>query len=149
MQVIVTQINPEHSILRGNMRVPSFLAQFDSAGFSGSAWFVPASGSSSDCLGQRLDVELSHERITQVSLEGGQGFETRVKPLPTPGTYHVAGTVSSVVPLEEPTGEAIVSVSAGDATFTLTIAELRGIKPALGTHLSFLVHDLSLWDEAL
>ncbi|MFZ2990444.1 hypothetical protein [Ideonella sp.] len=149
MQVIVTQINPEQPIYRGHLRMPSFLAQFDSAGFSGSAWFVPATGNSSGYLGQRLDVELSHDRVTQVLLEDGQGFKSRVEPLPAPGAYRVSGTVSSMVPLRVPPGEAIVSVTAGDATFALTIAELAGIRPAPGIHLSFLVHDLSLWDEAL
>jgi len=149
MQILVTAINPTRQTRLGCMQLTAFLAEFEGAEFSGTAWFIPASGNANDYVGQTLEVELSQEGVTQVSLTDEENFEARIQYISAPCTYQVRGIVNCVIPLEVPIGECIVYISSGNANFTLTATELGGLKPEQGVHLSFTVHELSLWDEAI
>ncbi len=149
MQILVTAIDPTQQTRLGYTQLPSFMAKFEGAEFSGSAWFVPASGKADGNAGQTLEVELSQERVTQVTLEDAKDFEPRVQNLSEPASYRVTGFVDFVTQLKDPIEACIVYISVGNANFTLTTSELGGIKPVQGGHLSFTVHGLSLWDEAI
>ncbi len=149
MRITVTSIDTGSQVRLGSMQMPSFAAHFESPNVSGSAWFVPASGQGSDYVGQTLDVEISQEAVTQFALEVDRSSAPCVEPASAPRTYRVVGVVTSVVPLEEPAGEAIFTVSVGDAAFTLERDDLGHARPAEGMKVSFLAHELSLWDEAI
>jgi hypothetical protein len=149
MRIIVTSIEAGPQVRLGTTQLPAFPAHFKSEGFAGSAWFVPASGQGADYIGQTLDVEISQEAVSQFALEDDREDEVGVEPASTSRTYKVVGLVTSIVPLEEPPGEAIFTVSIGDAEFTLARSELGHVLPAKGSKVSFIAHDLSLWDEAI
>jgi hypothetical protein len=72
-----------------------------------------------------------------------------VEPLLTPGDFKVHGTVCHVSFPPEPVGNRITYVQAGDAEFFLTLQDIGDLRPETGTTVEFIVHDLSMWDEAI
>ena len=131
----------------GCMQMPGFLVRFSSSVVCGQARFVPASGDAKGCIGQSCYVEIDQEKITNVhpatpgSIEG-------VTALADAGAFLVVGTVVSIVPIQEPAG-AIVTVTAREARYTLSSDEFGNVVPSPGDRVTFVAHDLSLWDEAI
>jgi hypothetical protein len=148
MRITVESIDAKAMDRLGFTQIPSFPVRFSSAVVSGTARFVPASSEAQHCAGQSFDVEINQEKVTnleRISSESGESVVARTEP----GVYQVSGRVSSVVPLGEPEGSEVVTVAAGEAMFTLSSEELGSMKLLLGERVSFVVHTLSLWDEAI
>jgi hypothetical protein len=131
----------------GCMKIPGFIVRFTSPAVSGFARFVPSSGTAKGCIDQSFYVEINQENTTDVQLLPLKAIES-ITPLPAPGSFLVLGTVTALVPLGGLDGQ-LVTVAARDATFTLESKELGDIQPMLGEQITFVAHDLSLWDEAI
>lgn len=63
--------------------------------------------------------------------------------------FQVFGTVTAVMPPGEPSDSVILSVASGEAIFTLDRFDLGDTKLFVGDKVAFVVHELSLWDEAV
>jgi hypothetical protein len=149
MRITIKAIDEDSVQALGYTPTPSYAVEFTSTAINGQARFVPASGSANDCVGQVFDVEVNQERVSAFKMAEGKPFVEAVTSLPEKGSFHVQGVVVSVVPLSEPVGNEVASVSAGEALFMLTSEELGGAKLIVGERITFVAHELSLWDEAI
>ena len=61
----------------------------------------------------------------------------------------IRGTVRAVSLPTALVGNRTTCVQAGDADFCLALQDIGGLRPEAGTTVEFVVHDLSMWDEAL
>jgi len=147
MRITVESIDPNAMVRLGFAQLPSFPVQFSSVTVCGTANFVPAIGDAQSCAGQVFDVEINQQKITNLERIGAESGESVVACVEL-GCYKVAGRVTSVVRLDERGDDEIVTVTAGEATFTLSSGDVAGIALSLGQSVSFLAHSLSLWDEA-
>lgn len=148
MKITVESIDVSAMENLGFTQLPSFPVRFSSEVVNGVARFVPASGEVQRCAGESFDVEINQENVTHLKRIRSELVESVVA-LTEPGVFQVSGRVSSVVSLGEPEGSEVVTVSAGEATFTLSSEELGSMKLSLGEKVSFVAHALSLWDEAI
>lgn len=101
--------------------MPSFRVQFRGAKFGGAARFVPASQLADAEPGTKFDVEISQ----------------------------VCGILSSIEYFSEPANNQYTNVVAGDALFGLALRDIGALRPAIGAAVKFVVHDVTLWDEAI
>ena len=148
MHIVINSIDRDSSALRGFTPTPSFKVRFSSNTFGGTARLVPASGFADAKPGDEFDVELAQEsvsgfRVSEVSRPLG------VEPLLPLGDFKVRGTVRHVSFPSEPVGNRITDVHVGGAEFCLTLQDIGDLRPETGTTVEFVVHDLSMWDEAI
>jgi len=109
---------------------------------------VPASELADLKTGSEFEVEIAQESVTGFGVtekSGGIG----VDPLLPPGDFKVRGTVRDVWFPSEPVGNRITCVQVGDAHFCLALQDIGDSRPEIGATVEFIVHDLSMWDEAL
>ena len=132
----------------GGTRAPGYRARFQSRGFGGWARFVPAAANGSDLVGREFEVEIDHERITDLLSSGDAAQAAGVLPLAEPGSFLVRGVVREVVSLGESGIGSLAVVAVGDAIFTLDQQDLGGAVLAKGECVAFTAHDVTLWDEA-
>ena len=149
MRITVEAIDANSMRPLGYTPIPSFMVKFTSPIVRGEARFVPASGNACGCAGQFFDVEVNQDLVTALGVvTHGPSIES-VTALPESGAFQVQGVVTSIVPLAEPAGAQVITVSADGALFTLGSEELGGMKLSLGERVTFTAHGLSLWDEAI
>ena len=132
----------------GGRPATSVRVGFLSRGFGGWACFISAAASNSDLVGREFDVEIDHERISDLSTGWDNGLTTGVSPLAEPGSFRVRGVIIDVSPLGEPAMDSLVTVAAGDAIFTLDRQDVGDVAFAKGEWVTFTAHEVSLWDEA-
>lgn len=148
MRITIESIDLRSEFGTGGGPVTSARVGFLTRGFGGSARFVPASASNADLLGREFDVEIDHERISDLSTGWDEGLTAGVSPLAEPGSFRVRGVVIAVVALGAPDMESLVTVAAGDAIFALDQQDVGDAAFAKGACLTFTAHEVSLWDEA-
>jgi hypothetical protein len=149
MQITIEAINADAVQCLGCMQVPSFRTKFSSSAIEGWARFVPANGDPEACVGKSFYVEINHERVTDLKRIDDHVFTERIVALDESEAFQVFGTVTSVMPLGEPTDNVILSVASGEAVFTLARCDLGETELSLGEKIAFVAHELSLWDEAI
>jgi len=148
MEIIVRQIDTTSIQLIGAARLPSYLIHFSSPMFSGIARFVPASDVPVGCEGQKFEVEIAQDAVTEFQLPERQ-MDARIDQLDSAGSFRVHGVVTNVLALTESPVSRWTIVTAGDATFTLTPEDTFEQVLQIGAHVSFVAHCLSFWDEAI
>jgi hypothetical protein len=147
MNIVIDTIESTVKLI-GFTKMPSFRIHFNSAIFGGIARFVPASGIPDQCKGSLFSVEICQEYVTDFRILD-QANLARVDSTGEDGCFHVCGAIHAVMDCSEPVGNRITYVAVGDAIFTLTLADTRGLKPNEGTVVDFIVHDISLWDDEI
>lgn len=133
----------------GLTQLPSYPVRFSSATVSGAARFVPFGDDASEYLGRTLCVELATERVTgfeRIAPRNGEGF---IVALDEQFAFKVVGQVGSVRCVAEPPGNVVITVAAGTATFLLSSEDFPDTSLEEGDNVTFLVHELSLWDEEI
>lgn len=148
MRIVIGDIDKDSFELRGYAPTPSFVVQFSSATFSGTARLVPYSGVADAKTGDEFFVEIAQGSVSGFRLNGAVE-PPAVVPLPTPGDFEVRGTVRHVWYPSEPAGNRITEVNVGDADFSLSLEDIGHFRPDIGTKVEFVVHDLSMWDESI
>jgi hypothetical protein len=148
MRITIERIDTSAMETRGYMQLPSFPVHFRSTTVSGNARFIPASSELQQCVGQSFDVEINQEAVTEFEVSKCGGVDEAVVALPEQAAFRVHGVVTSVIQLSEPEGEQVITVKAKEAFFTLTQADVRDTQLSTGEVVSFVVHEVSLWDEA-
>lgn len=149
MYITIEAINTDAVQALGCMQVPSFRTRFSSSAIEGWARFVPANGDPDACVGKSFYVEIDHERVTDLKRVDYNTFNEGVVALDESEAFQVFGTVTAVMPLGEPSDNVILSVASGEAIFTLDRFDLGDTKLFVGDKVAFVVHELSLWDEAV
>lgn len=148
MHIVIDWIDKDSFALRGFTPTPSFRVRFSSQTFSGTARLVPACDLADMKPGAEYEVEIAQESVTGfrvADISANMGIE----PLLSPGDFKVRGTVRYVDFPSEPVGNRITTVEVGDAEFCLALQDIGDLRPEIGTAVEFIVHDLSMWDEAL
>lgn len=148
VHIVIDGIDKDSFALRGFTPTPSFRVRFTSQTFGGTARLVPASELADVKTGSEFEVEIAQESVTGFGVtekSGGIGVE----PLLPLGDFKVCGTVRDVWFPAEPVGNRITCVQVGDADFCLTLQDIGDLRPEIGATVEFIVHDLSMWDEAL
>lgn len=148
MKIVINSIDATSSAPRGFTPLASYLVRFGSSTFSGSARLVPASGFADAQPGDQVVVELAQESVSDFKVCGTLPPES-VQALPQPGDFMVCGIVTDVVLASEPAGNRFTYVRAGEAYFCLSLEEIGDCRPERGSAVEFIVHDVSLWDEAI
>lgn len=148
MRIVIGSIDKDSFELRGYTPTPSFVVQFSSVTFSGTARLVPFSGLADAKPGDEFFVEFAQGSVSEFRLSGSVE-PSAVVPLPTPGDFKVRGTVRHVSYPSEPAGNRITDVNVGDADFSLSLEDIGDLRPDIGTKIEFVVHDLSMWDESI
>lgn len=149
MQISIEAIDADSMQSIGCTRMPSYEVTFRSPTVCGKARFVPASTEVNSCTGQSFEVEVSQERVTGLRSLGNHPLAESVTALPESGAFQIQGVVTSIVSLTEPAGMTVVAVAARGALFSLAGEELGGVKLSLGEKVTFIAHDVSLWDAAI
>lgn len=147
MRIIVEYIDKNSFELRGYTPTPSFKVQFSSKVFAGVARLIPYSGAPDAVSGAQFDVELNQEAVT-----GFRMCDVRhpcVDPLVNLGDFKVRGIVHHVAFHSEPPGNHLTYVNVLEAVFMLGAEDTGAFRPAIGSGVEFIAHDLSMWDEAL
>lgn len=145
MIIFIDEVDSESFLPIGYTNLPSFFVKFKSACFDGVARFVPASGLPADCAGHEFGVEIAQDFVTDFKIVSG-GEVLKVEPLEKVGSFRVCGEVRGV---PKPTEGQTTTVVIGEAYFTLTLDDIGKIRPDVGDVVTFIVHDLSLWDETI
>lgn len=148
MRIVITSIDTDSLRLRGFTPTPSYGVQFSSQTFSGTARLVPAAELADVKEGAEFEVELAQESVTECRLSAMAG-STGVEPILPLGDFAVRGIVRYLSFPSEQAGNRITYVQAGDAVFCLALEDLRDFRPEVGTTVEFIVHDLSMWDQAI
>jgi hypothetical protein len=148
MLITITRVDAKVPRQVGFTRMLGFPVEFSAGTTSGTAIFVPASGQSDGLLGQSFHVEIDQEVVSDLRIVGADAQE-EFSSLGERGSFRVCGVVSTVVPLSEPTGAEIISVTASDAMITISKDDLGEARPSKGDKLMFTVREVSLWDEAI
>lgn len=148
MHIVIDNIDNDSFAVRGFTPTPSYRVRFTSQTFSGTARLVPACVLADVTPGARYEVEIAQEsvsgfRVADISANIG------VEAILPPGDFKVRGIVRYVDFPSEPVGNRITAVQAGDAEFCLALKDIGELRPETGTAVEFIVHDLSMWDEAL
>jgi hypothetical protein len=128
----------------GHAGKPSFVAVFRSAAFGGTARLVPVLEHPEDCLGQECIVEITQGSVTEFAVLDLPELKA-VEALETPGSFKVSGAVESLSGKAEAQGYAFIT--AGEACFCLSADEMGGLWPEPGSAVSFIAHDVTLWDD--
>ncbi len=149
MRITIEAVNIGSVQPLGYMQLPSYLVRFISASIQGEARFVPSSDDVRSNIGQVLDVEISQEGVSAFKSVGNSSFTQAIVALAEAKAFQVQGVVASVIVLSEPPGTLLVTVSACGAIFMLSNSDLEGLSPSAGEAVSFVAHELSLWDEAI
>lgn len=147
MRIIIEDINKHSFELRGFTPMPSYNVQFNSEVFSGVARLIPFSGVPDAPVGTEFEVELAHEAVSGFRL--CEVSSPSVEPLSALGDFKVHGIVRHVTFPSAPPGNRITWVHVGKADFVLSVEDTRRWRPAVGSGVEFIVHDLSMWDVAL
>ena len=97
--------------------------------------------------GDEFIVELAHESVTDFNVTAGM-VQPSVACAIVPGDFKVVGEVCF---LDSAASGAICGayIAVGDATFALTLEEMGGVAPSIGTMVEFVAHEVSMWDEAI
>jgi hypothetical protein len=148
VHIVIDCIDKDSFALRGFTPTPSFRVRFSSQTFGGTARLVPASELADVKTDSEFEVEIAQESVTGFRITEMSG-SIGVEPLLPLGDFKVRGTVRYVSFPSEPVGNRITYVQAGDADFCLALQDIGDSRPETGTTVEFIVHDLSLWDEAL
>jgi hypothetical protein len=148
MKIFIDKIDRASVLAIGFAKLPSFLVHFSSTSFSGSARLVPGSGRLEDCEGHEFEVEIGQESVSEFCVTKPTKT-TSVEALGTAGSFRVHGIVSYVLTTTEPIFNAFSDVTAGDAIFSLSLNDTGGLRLDVGTSVTFIVHGLSFWDEAI
>jgi hypothetical protein len=131
------------------MKYPSFLIEFSSPLVKGQARLVPSGIETQQYEGQSLYVEIDQEKVTDFRVRESGSTGQTVSPMIEAGTFEVHGVVESITPLSEPEGEQVIMIKVLEARFTLSRSDTQNATLSIGAYVSFTVHGLSLWDEAL
>ncbi|NHZ61520.1 hypothetical protein [Massilia genomosp. 1] len=146
MNVTIEEIDSASMRPIGSSPQPSFVVHFRSAAFSGIARLVPALERAEDCLGQEFNVEICQGSVTQFGVLDQPALNA-VEAQDTPGSFKVTGIVESQS--ADPGAQRYGFITAGEACFCLSEAEMGGLWPEPESIVSFIAHDVTLWDEAL
>ena len=98
--------------------------------------------------GSEFDVEIAQESVSEFRLSEKSG-NVCVEPILPLGDFKVRGIVRYLSLPSEPVGNQITYVQADEADFCLALKDIRDLRPAVGTTVEFIVHDLSMWDTAI
>lgn len=148
MLITITNVDEKAPRLIGFTRLLGFPVEFSAATTSGTATFVPASGQPDGLLGQSFHVEIDQEVVSNLRIVGAD-VQEEFSSLGESGSFRVCGVVSTVVPLSEPAGAEIISVTASEVMITISKDDLGEVRPSKGDKLMFTVREVSLWDEAI
>lgn len=148
MNIVIEEIDSASMRLIGYTPTPSFLVHFRSAAFGGVARLVPAVEQPDDCVGMQFDVEITQGSVTAFRVLD-QLDSKAVEALDEPGSFAVSGLVESQSVTSDPSAPRYVFITAGEACFCLSDVEMGGLLPDAGSAVTFVAHDVSLWDEAL
>ncbi|NHZ91459.1 hypothetical protein F2P45_20975 [Massilia sp. CCM 8733] len=148
--MIITTEDIDSASMRpvGYAQLPSFVARFRSVPFSGVARLVPAYDNPRDCLDLELGVQITQGSVTDFRVIGLPAI-VGADALDIPGSFKVCGILESQSPPSE-TGEGRYAfIAVGEASFCLSEQEMGGMWPEPESIVSFVAHDVTLWDEAL
>jgi hypothetical protein len=126
----------------------SFVVRFRSTPFNGTARLIAARDIVDVQPGSHFVVEIAQESVSEFKVDKEPGIQ-RVRPLSQEGDFHVRGVVCSVAHPSQPAGNRVTYVAVADAQFCLSLQDIGDLRPEVGTAVDFIVHDLSLWDEAI
>ena len=149
MRITIERIDMNGAKPIGNMQIQSFPFEFTSGVVDGQARFVPVGSEVQRCASQSYHVEINQEWVTDFKLVKTFDFRPAVFPESEPGTYRAYGVATTVLPLASSEANEVVTVAVLDACFTLTQAEFGSTKLSVGDAVSFLPHEVSLWNEAI
>lgn len=149
MLITVERIDRSSSKPLGYMNYASFSIEFSSSLINGHARFVPADVENQQLEGQSFYVEIDQEKVTDFRVKEPGSIGQAVSRKTVAGTFEVHGVVESITPLSEPEGEQINTIKVLEARFTLSRSDTQNATLSIGENVSFTVHGLSLWDEAL
>lgn len=143
MRIIVQEIEPAGEPPAQNTRRT---VRFSSSLASGVAYLVSRLDRSvtGPC---ELFVEVSQDSISDIHVSAERSVGQMVY-LGDPGVFHVSGTVTTVVSLDD-SQQDVVSLRAGDATLELSAENIADMKLAVGDTLTFVARGMTLWDENL
>lgn len=148
MKITIEDIDSASMRPIGHSQYPSFVARFRSVPFSGVARLVPAVDDPKDCVGLELGVEITQGSVTDFQVIGLPAI-VGADALETPASFKVCGILESQSPPSE-TGEGRYAfIAVGEASFCLSEEEMGGMWPEPESIVSFVAHDVTLWDEAL
>lgn len=149
MRITIDSLDPNDEKRIGFTPMPSYAVSFSGSLISGTARFVPASEAPMLCVGEVFDVEVSQERISEFEVLQNRATLEPLAMRPEANGFIVHGVVSSVQPVNEPSGQQCIVVVAGEAQFFLSRTEIGDIDLSVGNAVRFIAHDVSLWDEAI
>lgn len=147
MKIFIDEIDSGEPKPLGYANMVSYPAHFRCTMFHGWARFVPADENLEAYLNHEIEVEIAHERID--CLRPSADRQHHVVPLAEAFSYHVCGQVKTIVHHSEPSGNRTTYIVAGDAAFSLSLADLGSLRPGEGDAVEFDVYGLSLWDESI
>jgi hypothetical protein len=147
LKIAIDEIDAASSKLLGYTPLPSFLVKFHGSTIKGVARLVPASGIADAGPGDEFVVELAHEAVSNFAVLN-RDVPPSIVSTSAAGDFKVIGPVSF---LSKTASQDIqgVYVAVGDASFALTLEEMGGVLPSIGTMVEFVVHDVSMWDEVI
>jgi hypothetical protein len=149
MQITINHVDMGSMQCIGTNQAPSYPIHFTCAMVSGIARFVPSHDDVQRYIGNRCDVEINHERISDFEKVTSCELPDAIIAQPDSNAFFVRGTITSLIPLDDPIGNTLVTVSAGDAALTLSAEEHGVTGLSLADRVQFRAYDVSLWDEAI
>jgi hypothetical protein len=150
MRVTIESLSSDEPREFGFTPMQGYPVMFSAGTLRAHAWFVPADTDLSHVVGREYEVEVNQERVTALTPVGaGQDGSQGLAALPDFGSFRVHGRIESVLLANEHGGEPAAFVRAGDAYLALGSVELAGLELHAGDTITFVAHDVSLWDEAI
>ena len=149
MRITIESIDTESMQKLGYMQVPSFLVKYRSSTCTSEARLVPAHSDVQQCLGQVYEVEVNQESVSDFSVVVGNTSREAIVAMSERTALRVTGVVTSIMQISEPPGEQMITVRAEDAFFTLSRADTGFAMLSVGDKISFVAHEVSLWDEEI
>lgn len=145
MRIVIDDIDSASMRPIGHAGQPSFAVSFRSAAFGGVASLVPAVERAEECVGQEFMVEITQGAVTHFGVLDAPELSA-VEAQDTPGSFRVVGTIESQS--GDRGAQGFSFIMAGEACFCLSEEEMGGLWPEPGSTVSFIAHDVTLWDEA-
>jgi hypothetical protein len=149
MQITIKDLDIASARPMRNIKAPGYRVHFTCSLATGSGVFVPACAASDRLKDVTFEVEIAQEAIEKFALlPATTPKEPRLTALTRGGDFEVVGTITSIVRVGDVSTMDILTISAGEASFTLDSNDV-GSTCQVGEWVTFIARDVSLWDEAI